>query len=127
MLQDDIVTSLCQLGVTIVEGIVTSETKRIALCHLDMAKSFETIGLLIEMGTVAVEVSTSMAEMNVTMQHLSVIITKLVVVQIVRMYQVYTFILHLFITWSTLTLWLRSKGNSQHQYTQNNSQRLSQF
>jgi hypothetical protein len=92
-----------------------------------MPKGLKGVRLLVEVGTIAKQVCTLVTKMYITMQHLCIAVAILVVVQIVRMYQVYTFILHLFITWSTLTLWLRSKGNSQHQYTQNNSQRLSQF
>jgi hypothetical protein len=76
------------LSITVIIGIVAGKTERIALCHLDMAKSLEAIGLFIEMGTVAIEVGTGMTEMNITMQNGSIVITVLIVMQIVRVNQI---------------------------------------
>ena len=114
-----IITGLGQLVVTILVGIVTRQAQGITLLHLHIAKSLEGVGLLIEVCTVTEQVCALMTKMHITMQHLSITIAILIVVQIVRMYQVHAFILHLF-SWSALALWLCSKGNSQHQQSQNN-------
>ena len=96
MLQDDIISSLCQLVIAVIVSIVADKAKGVALFHPDMSESLKTIGLLIEMRTVTVEVGTGMAEMNITMQHLGIIILELAVMQVVRVNQIDTFVLHLF-------------------------------
>jgi hypothetical protein len=79
-----------------------------------MAKSLETIGLLIKMGTIAVEVGANMTEMDIAMQNLGIIVTELVIVQVVRMNQIDTFVLHLLTGGSTLS-WRSCKNYRQQQ------------
>jgi hypothetical protein len=81
-----------------------------------MSESLKGIGLLIEVGTITKQVSTLMTEMYIAMWHLSVTITILVIVQIIGMDKIHAFVLHFFL-WSTLTLRLCRKDNSQHQQT----------
>ena len=93
MFQNNIISSLSQLVISIIVSIVTSQAERIALYHLDMAKSLKGIGGLIEMGTVAIQVGSDVTEVYTTYQNLSSISTILVEVQFVRMYQINTFVL----------------------------------
>ena len=116
MFQNDIVTSLCQLRITVIISIVASKTQRIALRHLDMTKSLKAVGLLIEMSAVTIEVSACMTEMNIAMQYLRIVITKLVVVEIVRVNQINTFVLHLL----TRCTFSRMHGKNHCQYKQAN-------
>ena len=112
MFQNDIVTGLCQLGITVIISIVASKTQRIALRHLDMTKSLKAVGLLIEMSAVTIEVSACMTEMYIAMQYLRIVITKLVVVEIVRVNQINTFVLHLLTGGSTFS-WCSCKNYCQ--------------
>ena len=116
MTKNYIIASLSQLVITIIIGIVTCQAKGVTLLHLHMAKSFEGVRLFIEVSTITEQVSSLMAKMHVTMQHLCITITILVIVKIVGMYQIYTLILH-FLSWRTFALWLCCKSNSKHQYT----------
>ena len=87
-----------------------------------MSESLERIGLLVEMSAVAIEVCTYMTEMNMAMQHLGVAIPELVIVQIVGMYQIDPFVLHLLLARRTLAGWLHGKYHSQHQQTEDDKQ-----
>ena len=66
------------------------------------------------MGTIAIQVGTDMTEMNMTMQNLSIVITKLVIMQIVGVKQIDTLILHLLTGSSTLS-WRSCKNYCQQQ------------
>ena len=114
MLQDHIIASLCQLRITVIISIVAGKTQRIALRHLDMTKSLKAIGLLIEMSAITIEVGSCMTEMNIAMQYLCIVIAVLVVVEIIRMNQIYTFVLHLLTGGSTLS-WCSCKNYCQQQ------------
>ena len=101
MFQNHIMAGLRHLGIAIIVSIVACEAQRIALCHLNMAKSFKTIGLFIEMGTVAIEVGTDMTEMDITVKDLCIVISELVVMKVIGMNQVDTFVLYLLTSGST--------------------------
>ena len=108
MFQNNIISSLSQLVISIIIGIVTSQAESITLYHFDMTKSLKRIGSFIEMGTVAIQVCPIMAKMHMTIQHLSITITILVVVKIVGMDKIHSLILNL-LSRSTFLGWLSSK------------------
>ena len=87
-----------------------------------MSESLEGIGLFIEVSTITIKIGTHMAKMNVTMQHLGITILELVIVQIVGMNQIDSFVLHLFLAWSTFTGWLHGKHHSQYQQSEDDKQ-----
>ena len=111
-----------QLVVTVVVRIVTEQLQGVALQHLDVSEGLERIGLFVEVGTVTIEVSAHVPEMDIAMQHLGITILKLVVVQVVSMYQIDPFVLHLLLSGSTLASWLHGKHHSQYQQTKNDKQ-----
>ena len=67
MSQYHVIASLRQLIVTIIIGIVTRQTQRVALLHLHMSESLEGVGLFIEVRTVTEQVSPLMTEMHIAM------------------------------------------------------------
>ena len=93
MAKHHITTRLCQLVVAVVIGIFAHQAQRVALHHPDMPEGLEGVGLLIEMGTVAIQVGSDVTEVYTTYKNLSSISTILVEVQFVRMYQIDTFVL----------------------------------
>ena len=118
MLQHHVATGLRQLVVAVIEGVVAGQAQGVALYHLDMSEGLKRIGLLIEVGTVAVEVRPHMAKVHAAVQHLSVAIAILVVVQVVGMYQVDTFVLHhRLLARSTLARRLHGKHHAQRHQT----------
>ena len=119
MLEDDVMAGLCQLVVAVIVGIVAGQPQCVALYHLDMAESLEGIGLLKEVGTVAIKVGTHMTEVYIAFQNLGVTILELVVVQIVSMHQIDALVLHLLFPWSTLPCRLHGKHHTQHYQAQN--------
>jgi hypothetical protein len=59
-----------------------------------MAKSLKRIGSLIEMGTVAIQVSSLMPEMHIAMKDLRISITILVIMEIIRMNKIDALVFH---------------------------------
>ena len=88
VLEHHIVAGLRQLVVAVVVGILAGEAEGVALHHTHMAEGLEGVRLLVEMGTVAVEVGTLMAEMDMAVEHLRVTVAVLVVVQVVGVYEI---------------------------------------
>ena len=88
VLEHHIVAGLRQLVVAVIVGILAGEAEGVALHHTHMAEGLEGVRLLVEMGTVAVEVGTLMAEMDMAVEHLCVTVAVLVVVQVVGVYEI---------------------------------------
>ena len=106
MFQHHIIAGTCHLLVTIVVGIVAKQREGITLIHLHMTESLERVAGLIEIGTVAIQTSSLMSEVNLTIKDGSIGILSLIVVQHIGMHQIYTGILSLGLTSGTTALLL---------------------
>ena len=92
MFQYHIISRLCNLLVTIIVSIVAGKAQRVALHHAHMTESFERVGLLEEIGTVAIKIGANMTEMNMSRKDLGITILILVITQFVGMYQINTLV-----------------------------------
>ena len=116
MLENDIIASLRQLVVAVIISIITGKPECVALDHLHMTERLKGVRSLIEMSAVTVEVGTVMTEMHIPVEHLGIVITILVIVQVVSMDEIDPLVLHL-LTWSTLLGWRHGKHHAQHNQT----------
>ena len=107
VLQHHVIACLRHLVVTIVVGVVGEERERVALVYLNMSEGLEGVGLLVEVGAVAVEAGADVGEVDVAVQNLCIAVLVLVVVQPVGMHEIDPLVLRLC---RTASPFLGSKG-----------------
>ena len=93
MFQDHIPAGTCHLLVTVIESIFTIQRQGISLTHLYVTESLKRIAGFEEIGAVASEMSTFVAERHMSVKYLGIrLTTKTVVRQPVGMLQIHSFI-----------------------------------
>ena len=116
VLKHDIAAGNGHLVITVVEGVLADQREGVALDHLHMTEGFEGVATLVEVGTVAVQRSTFMTKLHLTVKYLCFGILPLVVVQHVGMDQVDALILLLRSTTGPLLRGITQRaGETNHQ------------